>query len=235
MDVDFWLDGVTATIIVAFGLISSIIFLVKYKNTKAELLRHFAYISPLAGLLYLGVCLDFWFVLLQNENLPNSWGQVALLSYIWFPPLMYFIINFNLDMLNVEKKKKILLPFILVSIVYYILIFQDPFTAFYMESPETPGEGLIDYNSSLESAAGLILALLFIPILLYLALLFFKKGMKASGVIKRKLLLLAGACILFCIGGIGEGLTIPGGLLILVRIAYIGSFVLLFYGFRSRE
>src|SRR6056297_3641812 len=136
MDTDFWIDGVTASIIVVFGILSGIFFAKEYKKNRAGLLKDLRWITPLAGLLYLGVFLDFIFVLSMETNFPNSNGEVPIISYIWFPPLMYFVVNFNLKILNVQGKKKILIPLTFVSIVYYIFITINPESSFYWKSPE---------------------------------------------------------------------------------------------------
>ena len=235
MDADFWLDGITCSIIVIFGVLLGPILYMRFKKTGADLIKRFSIVMPLAGLMYLGVFLDFCYCLFLGKNFPNSNGQVPILSYIWFPPLMYYFLGFLMEVLQVKNIKQMRIAIIVIAITYYILICIDPQASFYWDVPDKPGEELIDYNSELLSAAGIILAILFIPTLLYGAFLFIKKGLQSSGIIRKKFFILAGAAIAICLGGIGEGLTVPGGLLILVRISYIAAFPLLYIGLKTSE
>lgn len=234
MNTDFWIDGITASIIVLMGLLLTPFFFLRYKKSNALLLKKFAFISPLAGLIYLGVFLDFVFILITKNNIPNNYGQVALLSYIWFPALMFVFLTFLMELLSVKSIRKIQLVIIIIAVIYYIIIFSDPYNSFYWVAPDIPGSAMIDYNSNLASPAGIILAILFIPSTLYISYLFIKISINSPSEIKKRFILCACGGLAFCLGGIGEGLTVPGSMLIIIRLLYIFAFIFIYFGIKNQ-
>lgn len=95
-----------------------------------------------------------------------------------------------------------------------------------MGNPET----LIDYNINLFSIAGILMAILLIPLLILLGFGFFRKAMQSSGNIRNKFLLLSAGSISFCLFGLLEGFTAPGITIIFVRLGYLSSFWLFYFG-----
>jgi hypothetical protein len=59
------------------------------------------------------------------------------------------------------------------------------------------------------------------------------KGLKTSGDIRKNFLFLSAGSIFFCIFGLLEGLTVPGFLVILVRVGYLSSFWLMYLGLKD--
>ena len=80
-----WLDGITAMVIVFFGIIVSVIILNISRKIKAELLPYGAIMSIFAVLLWLGPTTDFFTVLITGDNLNNDigGGLYGILSYMW--------------------------------------------------------------------------------------------------------------------------------------------------------
>ena len=232
LDVNGWIDGITASGVLIFGVIFGLFFIYRAKKTKAKLLTYLGLANMLAGLMFLGVFIDFLFVLITNENIVNNSGIVAILSYIWFAPVMITAMYIGAELLTPSKKKYIVLISIIISLVFEILIFMDPLGSFNFDPipPTLPTENLIDYNVNLMTFAGIIMGIMLIAVLIFLGLGFLYKGFQSSGVIRKNFLLLSVGSICFCIFGLLEGLTEPGFMVIIVRMGYLSSFWFMYFG-----
>ncbi len=183
-----------------------------------------------AGLMFLGVFLDFLFVLTIQQNIVNN-GIVALLSYIWFAPVIISAMYIGAELLTPKIKKPIFIIFLIISIIFEIVIFIDPNSFnFIPEIYTIPSKNLIDYNVNLLSIAGMLMGGLLFSVLIFLGLGFSYKAFQSSGVIRKNFLLLAAGSISFCIFGLLEGLIAPGPLVIVVRLGYVSSFILMYFG-----
>jgi len=230
------IDGITALLVVLFGMVFGLYFLYQGKKRNANQLLKLGVISMLAGLMFLGVCLDFLLVVFTDSNIDNSWGAAGLLSYIWFAPLIVLAMYIGSELhlpKNDKAERLILLIYLLLGIVFTVIIFLDPFSAFYFGYPEgypNDPEALVDYNINLTSIAGLLMAAMLFSVLLFLGVGTLIRGIKLTGDIKKRFILISLGAFCFGIFGILEGLTVPGGVLIFVRIGYLSSFWFLYYG-----
>ncbi|MFW9930683.1 MAG: hypothetical protein ACFFD1_14940, partial [Candidatus Thorarchaeota archaeon] len=186
-----------------------------------------------AGLMYLGVFLDFLIVLILKQNIENASGFVALLSYIWLAPAIITSIYIGTRLLNLKKKWYVLSIFVVLGVIFDIIIFINPFNAFNFKSPINPGEALIDYNVNTFSVAGILMAIFLISVTIILGLGFLIKSLKTTGELRRKLFLVSMGAFSFCIFGLIEGLTAPDIYVVIVRIGYLASFWLLYFGLKD--
>jgi len=122
LDINGWIDGITATGVVVFGIIFGLFFIYRAKKTNAKLLGYLGLANMLAGLMFLGVFLDFLFVLTIRENMANN-GTVAVLSYIWFAPVIISSMYIGAELLAPKIKRHIVIIILIVSIVFEIIIF----------------------------------------------------------------------------------------------------------------
>lgn len=233
-DINGWIDGITASGVVLLGIIFGLFFIYKSRKTGAKLLLYLGLANMLAGLMFLGVFLDFLFVLFLKENMKNN-GMVAILSYIWFAPAMITAMYIGAKLLIPKIKLHILSIVLVISIFFEIIIFRYPLSSFNFipEPPEPQTENLIDYNVNLLTPAGMLMGVLLLLVLIFLGLGFLYKGLKSSGVIRKNFLSLSVGSLFFCIFGLLEGLTAPGFLVILVRIGYLSSFWLMYLGLKD--
>ncbi len=233
-DINGWIDGITASGVVLLGIIFGLFFIYKSRKTGAKLLLYLGLANMLAGLMFLGVFLDFLFVLFLKENMKNN-GMVAILSYIWFAPAMITAMYIGAKLLIPKIKLHILSIVLVISIFFEIIIFRYPLSSFNFipEPPLVPNENLIDYNVNLLTPAGMLMGVLLLLVLIFLGLGFLYKGLKSSGVIRKNFLSLSVGSLFFCIFGLLEGLTAPGFLVILVRIGYLSSFWLMYLGLKD--
>jgi len=228
-----WIDGITASGVVIFGLIFGLFFLYKSRKSGAKLLTILGLVNILAGLMYLGVFTDFLVVLVTGKNLDNTYGLVGILSYIWFAPVMILAIYIGVELLTPKKKWYFMISVIILSVVFEIFFFLEPLGTFNFVDPVIPGETLIDYNVNMFTPAGIIMAVLLLTVLIDLGFGFLIKSFQSTGILKKKFFLLSMGSICFCIFGLLEGLTAPGLTVIFVRIGYLISFWLMYYGLKT--
>ena len=234
LKINGWIDGITASGVVLLGIIFGLFFIYKSRKSGAKLLSYLGLANMLAGLMFLGVFMDFLLVLITEHNIDNN-GIVAILSYIWFAPVIITSMYIGALLLTPKLKLYIVIIFLIISIAFEIIIFIDPLTSFNFipEPPTSPDGLLIDYNVNLFTIAGILMGGLLLPVLIFLGFGFLFKGIKTSGVIRKNFLYLSAGSICFCIFGLLEGLTVPGFLVILVRIGYLSSFWLMYLGLKD--
>ena len=228
-----WIDGLTATGVVLFGLIFGSFFIYKSRKSEINILLFLGLATVFAGLMYLGVFLDFLIVLLTQNNIANTYGIVALLSYIWLAPAIIISIYIGTRLLSFEKKWVLLSIFVVLGIIFDFIIFLDPFSAFNFKAPLVPGDALIDYNVNTFSVAGILMAIFLLSVTIILGVGFLIKSIRTTGVLRKKLFLVSMGAFSFCIFGLVEGLTAPDIYVIIVRIGYLVSFWLLYFGLKD--
>jgi len=231
LDLNGWIDGITALGVVTLGIIFGIFFFYESRKKGAKLLSYLGLANIFAGLMFLGVFMDFLFVLVVDQNIAND-GTVAILSYIWFAPAIITAMYIGAELLAQKFKKYIFIAILIISIFFEIVIFIDPLGSFNFipEPPESPSKNLIDYNVNLNTLAGFMMGGLLISVLIFLGIGFLYKGLESTGVIRKNFLLLSAGSLCFCIFGLLEGLTVPGPIVIVVRIGYLSSFWFMYYG-----
>ncbi|MHA1931193.1 MAG: hypothetical protein ACW96X_01560 [Promethearchaeota archaeon] len=231
LDLNGWIDGITASGVVIFGIVMGFFFYYESRKRNAKLLTFLGLANLFAGLMFLGVFLDFLFVLTINENIVNN-GIVALLSYIWFAPVIISAMYIGVELIAPKIKKPTLIIILIISVVFEIVIFIDPINSFNFipAIPDSPGINLIDYNVNLLTLAGMLMGGLLLLVIIFLGLGFLYKAIQSSGEIRKKFFLLSAGSICFCIFGLLEGLSVPGILVIFVRLGYVTSFILMYFG-----
>jgi hypothetical protein len=233
VDLFFWIDGITASGVVIFGLLFGLFFIYKSKKTGAKMLTALGLANLFAGLTFLGVFLDFLLVTFTHTNFDNTFGMVGIISYIWLAPAVVTAIYIGGELLVPKAKWYFVVIFIILSMVFYIIIFMDPFGSFNFNPPSVQGEGLIDYNLNTFSLAGILMGLFLILIIILLGIGFLIKSIQSTGILRRKFFLLSMGALCFCIFGLLEGLIVPGFTVIFVRIGYLSSFWFMYYGLRD--
>ncbi|HUW89529.1 MAG TPA: hypothetical protein VMV43_03335 [Candidatus Nanopelagicaceae bacterium] len=228
-----WIDGITASGVVIFGFIFGFFFVYKARKSGAKILTILGVVNILAGLMYLGVFTDFLVVLATETNLDNSYGLVGILSYVWFAPVIILALYIGAELLIPKRKWYLMTIIVVVCILFEILFFLDPMGTFNFVPPPVLGDSLIDYNVNMFTPAGIIMAILLLMVLVILGFGFLIKSLQSSGVLRKKFFFLSIGSISFCIFGILEGLTAPGVMVIFVRIGYLFSFWLMYYGLKD--
>ncbi|MFW9895879.1 MAG: hypothetical protein ACFFD7_08750, partial [Candidatus Thorarchaeota archaeon] len=103
LDLNGWIDGITASGVVIFGFAIGFFFFYESKKRNAKLLSYLGLANLFAGLMFLGVFLDFLLVIIIQQNIVNN-GTVALLSYIWFAPVIISAMYIGAELLTPKIK-----------------------------------------------------------------------------------------------------------------------------------
>ena len=234
LDINGWIDGITASGVVIFGIIFGSFFIYRSRKTEANLLSYLGLANILAGLMFLGVFLDFLSVLVFQLNMPNN-GSVAILSYIWFAPVIITAMFIGAKLLTPKLKLYIVFIYLGISIFFEVIVLMYPLQSFNFNPPPpaVPTNNLIDYNVNLNTIAGYLMGGLLISVIIFLGLGFIYKAFQSTGSIRKNFLYLSIGSLCFCIFGLLEGLTVPGLLVIIVRIGYLSSFWFMYLGLKS--
>lgn len=235
LDINGWIDGFTATGVVVLGIIFGIFFYFKSKKTGAKLLSYLGLTVMLAGLMFLGVFSDFLTLLITGQNIVNN-GFVGILSYIWFAPVIVSAMYIGSELLAPNKKWYIVAIIVVISVIFEIIMLIDPLNSFNFipEPPDPPVINLIDYNTNMFTIAGILVGVLLLSTLIFLGFGFLYKGSQTTGVIRKNFFYLSAGSIGFTVFGLLEGLTVPGVMIIFVRIGYLASFWFMYLGLRSK-
>ncbi len=228
-----WLDGITASGVVIFGIIIGLYFIYHSKKVEAKLLFYVGVLVILAGLAFLGVFLDFLNVVITGKNLDNSYAIVGLLSYVWIAPLIVVGIYLGAELMTPNRKRLLTWIYLVLMVIFEILLFLDPSGSFDFTYPNKSGEALIDYNLNLGSPAGILMIIFILSMIGFLGIGFLIKAFQATGEIRKKFLLLSLGVFLYCIFGLLESLIAPGYALIIIRIGYISGPLFMYFGLKE--
>jgi len=228
-----WLDGITASGVVIFGIVFGIYFISHSKKVEAKLLSYVGLLVIFAGLAFLGVFLDFLSVIITGKNLNNTYGMIGLLSYVWIAPLIVVGIYLGAELMTPKRKGLLTGIYLVLMGIFEILLFLDPFGSFDFIYPQKSGDALIDYNLNLESPAGILMIIFILSMVGFLGIGFLIKAFQATGEIRKKFLLLSLGVFLYCIFGLLESLTVPGYALIIIRIGYISGPLFMYFALKE--
>ena len=156
-------------------------------------------------------------------------GQVGLLSYVWFVPIMVCTTWFGTELEKRIKPFYVVFLISIIGIVFEIIVFSDPLNSFYFDTV-VDGSRLTDYNINMRSPAGYLMLALLGPVMVVMGLGAILAMTRSSGKLHKKFLLGFSGIVCFSIFGFMEGLTQPGALLLIVRIGYFSSFGLAHLG-----
>ncbi|MFO8019701.1 MAG: hypothetical protein R6U96_13830 [Promethearchaeia archaeon] len=227
------IDAITGSLVVILGVIFGVFFIYQGHKKNVKMLQLLGLVSSFAGLMYLGVLLDFGWLLIREQNFEKL--GTPLSSYIWFPLVMVIAIYIAARILFPEKAKYFILVYLIMGIIFYFLIFSFSDSSFYTGFYEKSDPRLWDYNINVTSLAGIFLALMLFPVILIFGGGLLYKSTKTTGTLKKKFIALALGAFSYGFAGLFEGFTQPGIGVILVRIVYLSSFWFMYYGLKPVE
>ena len=211
-----WLDGLTATGVIAAGCIFGIIFYYKSKKQDARLLKIAGLMIFFSGLLYLGPFTDFLLVLFTGKNLAPMY-LYGILSYMWVTPSLILAIYLGAELLTPSKKKVIVTIYTVLGIIFELFLWLDPLNSFYFEL-KNPGSDLIDARFNRTHPTFIFIAFFLVTIFLFNGIGLLIKKSEFTGDLRRKFIFLSVAFIMFVVCGVFDSLVAPGFALFLVRI-----------------
>ncbi len=230
-----WIDGVTGSLVVILGIVFAVFFYFQGIKIKSKMLKELAFVNLFAGLMYMGVLLDFAWLLATGDNFlgisndTNFWVPVA--SYIWFPPLLVVAIYLAVSVQYPKYAKWAALAYAIVGGVFLVRMFQDPLLSFNITHYEVGG--LIDYNLQMSSPAGIWMISMFILVIVVFCLGLIYHSSKTTGALKGKFIFLAIGAICYGVSGMLEGFVVLDILIIVVRAVYSVSFLIMYFGLKT--
>ena len=122
--------------------------------------------------------------------------------------------------------------YIILGVIFELFLILDLSGSITYEYPPTVGENLINDNLVFVSVAGIIALVFLLSLLVFLGIGFLNKGIKSTGSIRTKFLLISGGAFIYIFGAVMDGLFSPGIILIFIRTAMVLSAWLFYFGLR---
>ena len=227
-----WLSGITALGVFFFSLLFGLFFIIKSLKTDSKLLKYLGLVYVFAALVYMGDVLDFFTILFTEVNVDNSFGIIGLINWMWFPGAVLPAMYIGVILLTPKKKWYILSVYLILGIIFELFLIIDLSGSVTYVYPAIAGENLINDNLVFESVAGIIALIFLLSILIFLGIGFLNKGIKSTGSIRTKFLLISAGAFIYIFGAIMDGLFSPGIILIFIRSAMVLSAWLFYFGLR---
>ena len=231
----FWLEGLTASSVILVAVITGLISFYKSRKLKAKLLSYLGLTIFFIGLLYLGPFTDFMSVLITDINIevpPFTIGIYGLLSYMWIGPAIVLAMYIGGELLIPKRKWMIVAVFAAIAVIFEYFLWFHTLETFEFDLP-SPGSEVIDSSFVTSYPTFLLMALFIISVLVFNGIGFLIKGIKSTGVLRKKFILLGLGFLVFTIAGAGDSLVNPDIALVIVRVGMISSIILMYYGLKT--
>ena len=193
------INALTVIIWFTLGLIWGIFSLIKSKKSKSYVLFSMGLAVLFISFLYSGLVLDSLLVLFTESNLDTNIH--GILTFFWFGPLVIigtYIFNELIAMnFKLWLKYLILIYFSIISIIFEILLFVTYSSSIIYKIPSEPGQDLIDNILVFWTPPFYMLAISLFPGIIVFSLSFLYGGIKSSGILRKKLILLLITFIVF--------------------------------------
>lgn len=227
-----WLSGITALGVFFFSLLFGLFIVIKSIKLNSKLLTYLGFVYVFAALIYMGDVLDFFTILFTKENVDNSFGIIGLINWMWFPGAVLPAMYIGVVLLTPKKKWYIFSAYLILGIIFELFLIIDLSGSVTFVYPAIAGENLINDNLVFESGAGIIALTFLLSILIFLGFGFLSKGIKSTGTIRTKFLLISAGAFIYIFGAVMDGLFSPGIILIFIRSAMVLSAWLFYFGLR---
>jgi hypothetical protein len=228
------LEGIATLGCYGLGVIVGLFALYKSSKTKAKILFYTGILILMLSHVYVGIIIDFIFLILINRNMPNVYGIYNILTYIWIGPIVVLGMYVILELVIPEKKWYILPAYIGLSALYSVFLLLNPITQFTVSYTEPDG-GLIHSSISFGTPIFIILSIIFISAIFLFGVGFLVMGLRTTGIIQKKFLILAFAFILFLSLAALDVLTSPGLFVIILRGAEMSCSIIFYLGIKEEE
>ncbi len=233
------INGITVIVWVILGILWGVISIYRSRKTNSKYLFLVGLIVIFISLLFLGLFLDFMLILITGKNLDNSYGLHGILTYMWFGPLVfmfYLLADIIFPDLNPHLKRILLIYIFVLCVIFEFFLFTDPFNSINFQYPNKSGENLID-NTLIEwSPLFFLLSMTLFPALLVGEIILLSQSIKSSGVVRKKLLFLFFAIILFFgVGSLDVLIILPDITLITIRYIMISGGILFYLSIKEER
>lgn len=229
---DGWADGLSATICLLIAVTFGIAITYQARKIRAKLLFLIGINISLVGFFWIGRALDFINILITDYNLINSdnWILMGVLRWILSPTIVLISIYISLELM-MPKKKKFLLPMILVlNIIWIILILTNPVYSFKFYETSIPGEFINSVHIDRDSFTMILLYIFQILGIIFCGFGYLMMSFKSKDTKRNKFISLSIGYFLFSI----PPFFVTGGLsYFLGRLGMASSFFFFYYGLKE--
>ncbi|WP_457558563.1 hypothetical protein [Candidatus Harpocratesius sp.] len=230
LNLQIYLNGITAWIMVIIAFTYYIIFLVKYFQKKKSLLPYVSLAALCLGTFYLGPGITFLKLIFSGTNLDPT--LYFMMSYTLSPVGTLIIVYLGFSIFQPKYKKQASYFYLALLAVYWIFMFIWPENAF----ETVAGEEMLDINLTgvirIFTAFNILTVLLVVSTgFIRLAIKMKKKGAPKGDV--TQLFMVGFGWLLFVVGGIIDAI-IPASLFYIIvigRIIMAISYFMIFEGF----
>ena len=232
-----WIDGISALLSFFFAILLGLVIVFKARKLKAKLLSYMGLTITIAGFFWFVPSLDFLTVQVTGRNLVNIYHWMGIVNFMWAPLVTLMSMYIWAELMIPRRKRIVFWIFMILSIIFWSIIFLYPSDSFLITYPSNSGEELIYIFLNESYLPIMILYFIFsIAGILFCGFGYLIKSFRIKGVIKRKLQLLSIGYFIFL------GFPLMGTLLLflilenpitIVRLGMISSFVFFYYGLRE--
>jgi len=200
------------------------------KKTNIRLLSIMGFSLFLAGISYLGICVDFLSIVITGDNI-----NIILLAFLIWPFVPFTVlIGFYIAAEILVPKKKIIIMIIyaILCVIFELSIFLDTLGNITFIEPAIPGEELIDDSLTIGSPASLIGIIFTLTGFLFNGFGLFLKSVRSSGVVGKKYKQLAIGYLILNLSAFLDFLGIRE-IVVIVRVASLISVWFFYLGLRE--
>ena len=229
-----WLNSLTGSAVVIFGCLFGLLVIYQAKKKSVKFLFYTGLLIIFVSLLYLGQFVDFLTILFTGSNL-NPPQIYAILCYMWIAPAVIVGFYIGAELIIPERKKIIVIIFSILGIIFELFLWLDTANSFTFNLPDPPGENIIDVNFNLIHPTFILILVFLAAVVVFLFSGFLYKGLKSTGIIRKKFLYLSFGFIIFTLTGALDSLSSPGNMLFVVRLGMISCSWFWYYGLKEEH
>ncbi len=238
LSLEGWINAISTICFVIFGVIFGSWVFYKSRKLNARLLSYAGLMILFMALVYLGVFCDAITIIITGNNMPNPFGIIAIMMFIWVPFVIVLAFFITSEIIIPEKiiLKRVLLFISVVSgIIYVLYMLLDPTNSYIFEYPSKSGENLIRWRYVFGSIPFIVITVVVGIIIIFTGIGFTYKIINSQGVVRKKFFYLFLAINLYGILAAIDSLINPGFAQIFIRIGLMSSFLFWYLGLREES
>ncbi len=227
-----WMNGLSASGLVIFGIIFGLYVIYKAKKTNAQLLYFLGFTIIFAGLGWLGNLVDFITILSTGSNMDNPRVYI-LLSMMWLPLTIICAMYVGAELILPERKWYIMTIYVILGVIYEIVALLFTSSAYTFVYPSPKGSNLIDESMIFISPIGILTIIFVLSVAIFLGFGFIAKAIQSSGKIRTNFLIVSIGVFLYLVFGMLDtiGGLLPAIALVFIRIGILCSLSIMYFGF----
>jgi len=231
-----WINGIVASVCFIFAFILGIGIIYQGRKSGAKLLSYMGVSIFFSAFFWIIACFDFFSILFFGINLTLPTHLMGIITFFFSPLITIISMYIGGELLIPEKKKIILLLFLILGFIFELIIFLNPNDTFYISIPIISGTDIIYVYFNSNNFVIILLYFIFsFSGFIFLGFGYFIKSIHSKAVIKKKFFFLSLGYFLFLGFPLIRSLILRVGFIIpiyYVRIGMVSSFFFFYYGLR---